>query len=96
MKTNLSEIGQIEITVSDVGKVLPFYRDILGLEFLFSSDPSLVFLAAGSVKIMISTTQGAGSVSANSILYFKTQDIEAVRTAKSPLLRRIAFCCWAW
>jgi predicted enzyme related to lactoylglutathione lyase len=77
----LSEIGQIAITVSDVGTALPFYRDVLGLTFLFSPAPTLAFLAAGSVRIMLSTPQGAGTVGANSILYFKVTDIVATHAA---------------
>jgi predicted enzyme related to lactoylglutathione lyase len=73
----LSEIRQIGVTVSDVGVALPFYRDILGLTFLFSPAPTLAFLAAGSVRIMLSTPQGAGTVGHNSILYFKVVDIAA-------------------
>lgn len=76
MSDRLSEIGQIAITVSDVSIALPFYRDVLGLQFLFSPAPTLAFLAAGSVRIMLSTPQGAGVVGANSILYFKVSDIE--------------------
>src|SRR5262245_24229400 len=41
----LSEIGQIAVTVADVAKALPFYRDVLGLKFLFSPGPNLAFLA---------------------------------------------------
>ena len=81
MKIELSEIGQVAITVNDVTKVLPFYRDILGLRFLFSAGPNLAFLAAGPVRIMITTPQGAGKAGANSILYFKVNDIEATHTA---------------
>src|SRR3982751_3537890 len=73
----VSEIGQIAITVSDVAKATVFYRDVLGLKFLFSPGPNLAFLAAGSVRIMLSTPQGAGKVGHNSILYFKTTDIVA-------------------
>jgi predicted enzyme related to lactoylglutathione lyase len=76
MDVKISEIGQIAITVSDVEIALEFYRDILGLTFLFSPAPTLAFLAAGSLRIMLSTPQGAGTVGANSTLYFKTQDIE--------------------
>lgn len=75
------EIGQIAVTVSDVTKALPFYRDVLGLKFLFSPSPDLAFLAAGPVRIMLSTPQGAGSVGANSILYFKVTDIVAAHAA---------------
>lgn len=76
MPIQLSEIGQIAITVSDVPKALVFYRDALGLRFLFSPAPTLAFLAAGPVRIMLSTPQGAGAVGANSILFFKVQGIE--------------------
>ncbi|EGM76834.1 lactoylglutathione lyase family protein [Rheinheimera sp. A13L] len=79
--THLSTISQIAITVSDVEKALAFYRDSLGLEFLFSAGPQLAFLNAGGVRLMLSTAQGAGAVGANSILYFKVSDIETVYTS---------------
>jgi predicted enzyme related to lactoylglutathione lyase len=81
METRISEIGQIAITVADVGKALPFYRDALGLTFLFSPAPTLAFLAAGSVRIMLTTPQGAGAVGGNSILYFKVAGIDAAYDA---------------
>jgi predicted enzyme related to lactoylglutathione lyase len=74
----LSEIGQIAITVGDVAKALEFYRDALGLKFLFSAGPNLAFLAAGPVRIMLTLPQGAGKVGSNSILYFRVEDIEVV------------------
>ena len=77
MDVKISEIGQIAITVSDVETALGFYRDILGLTFLFSPAPTLAFLAAGNVRIMLSTPQGAGAVGANSTLYFKVLDLQA-------------------
>ena len=73
----LSDIRQIAITVSDVDAVLPFYRDVLGLKFLFRPDANLAFLEAGSVRIMLSTPQGAGAVGQNSVLYFTVSDIES-------------------
>ncbi|MBW8367882.1 MAG: VOC family protein [Arenimonas sp.] len=78
MQEKVSDIGQIAITVSDVGKALGFYRDCLGLDFLFSPSPTLAFVQAGAVRLMLSTPQGAGTVGGNSILYFKVSDIEAV------------------
>jgi predicted enzyme related to lactoylglutathione lyase len=77
----LSEIRQIAITVSDVSTALPFYRDVLGLAFLFSPAPNLAFLEAGNVRIMLSTPQGAGTVGHNSILYFTVTDIAATHAA---------------
>lgn len=73
----LSTIRQIAVTVSDVGSALAFYRDVLGLRFLFSAGPDLAFLDAGGVRIMLSTPQGHGSPGANSVLFFLVADAVA-------------------
>lgn len=77
MGSEITEIGQLAITVSDVEDALGFYRDILGLEFLFSPSEELAFLQCGTTRIMLSTPQGAGEAGKNSIPYFKTMGIEA-------------------
>lgn len=77
----VSEIGQIAITVSDVAKAKHFYGPVLGLQPLFDAGPNLSFLAAGDVRVMLTTPQGAGEIGRNSILYFRTQDIEATYAA---------------
>jgi predicted enzyme related to lactoylglutathione lyase len=83
MNTNhkLSAIHQIAITISNVSQALPFYRDVLGLDFLFSPSPNLAFLNAGDIRIMLTTPQGAGAVGQNSILYFTARDIAATHAA---------------
>ena len=81
MQPVVGAIGQVAITVSNVEKALAFYREILGLGFLFSAGPNLAFLTDGSLRIMLTTPQGAGAVGANSILYFKVADIEATHAA---------------
>ena len=75
--TTVSGIRQIAVTVSDVEQALGFYRDVLGLEFLFAPSADLAFVQAGDIRIMLSTPQGAGAVGANSILYFSVTAIEA-------------------
>lgn len=77
----LSRIRQIAITVGNVDLALGFYRDVLGLPFLFRAGPELAFLDAGGVRLMLSTPQGAGAVGANSILYFSVTDIEGTHAA---------------
>ena len=81
MEPRLSGIRQIAITVSDVEAALAFYRDVLGLAFLFQPGPTLAFLQAGEVRLMLTTPQGAGTVGANSILYFSVDDIVAMQAA---------------
>lgn len=53
MTGKIESVGQIAITVSDVNQALVFYRDQLGLAFLFSPSSTLAFLSAGSVRIML-------------------------------------------
>ena len=77
----LSTIRQVAITVSDVEIGVAFYHAILGLNLLFRAGPNLAFLDADGVRIMLTTPQGAGTVGANSILYFSVSDIIAVHNA---------------
>ena len=77
----LSEIGQIAVIVADVARATLFYRDVLGLKFLFPAGPTMAFLAAGPVRIMLTTPQGAGEAGKNSILYFKVADLKAAHAA---------------
>ena len=81
IEPKVSEIRQIAVTVSNIEDALRFYRDILGLTFLFSAGPDLAFLDAGGVRLMLTTPQGHGSVGANSVLYFKVSDIENTHSA---------------
>ena len=71
-------LRQVAVTVSDVDAALGFYRDILGLEFLFRAGPGLAFLDAGGVRVMLSTPQGAGEPGRNSVLYFHVRDVVQV------------------
>lgn len=80
-KPIVSEIRQIAITVSSIDAALHFYRDVLGLTFLFSAGAGLAFLDAGGIRLMLTTPRGAGAVGANSTLYFKVTDIEATHSA---------------
>ncbi|MBC3766149.1 VOC family protein [Neptunicella marina] len=76
MTAQIIGLGQLAITVSDVNTALEFYRDILGLTFLFTPADNLAFLQSGSTRIMLSTPQGAGEVGKNSVIYFNTTDVQ--------------------
>jgi methylmalonyl-CoA/ethylmalonyl-CoA epimerase len=82
----LSAIGQIAVTVHDVGRALEFYRDTLGLRFLFQV-PNLAFLDCGGIRLMLTPAENGPEGKPrwfSSILYFKVDDIEsATETLKS-------------
>ena len=71
----LSEIGQIALTVTDVAAAKAFYRDVLGLKFLFDAGPKLAFLAAGPVRLMLTSDGDQGHAGKASVLYFRTPDL---------------------
>jgi predicted enzyme related to lactoylglutathione lyase len=81
MSSALSQIGQIAITVSDVAQATAFYRDVLGLKFLFAAGPNLAFFDAAGVRLMLTTPQGHGEPGKNSVLYFKVADLTATHAA---------------
>ena len=76
-ETSVGDIGQVAITVSDVAAAKAFYSEVLGLRFLFDAGPNLAFVAAGAVRIMLTTPQGHGAVGHNSVLYFRVHDVAA-------------------
>ena len=75
----LSTIGQIAITVTDVDRALAFYRDTLGMRFLFQV-PNMAFFDCDGVRLMISASENPGETY-SSVVYFKVPDIhQAFRT----------------
>ena len=54
---NLNTIGQIAISVSDIDRATEFYRDVLGLKFLFSAPPSMSFFDCDGVRLMLTVPE---------------------------------------
>lgn len=72
----LSQLGQISLTVSELARSVPFYRDVLGLYLLFEAPPKMAFFDLDGVRLMMTEPEDGRPI-ANSVLYFKTDDIEA-------------------
>ena len=70
----LSRIGQIAITVEDLERAVRFYRDTLGLPFLFQV-PKLAFFDCAGVRLMLGLAEKPGKLH-NSILYYRVDDIQ--------------------
>ena len=70
-------IGQIEVLVRDIERATSFYRDVLGLEHLFSAPPGLSFFRCGEVRIMLARPEGAAEPVPASILYYAVDDVKA-------------------
>ena len=72
----LDRIGQIAIRVADIGRAVRFYRDTLGMRFLFEV-PNLAFFDCGGVRLMLSTAESAEFDHPGSVIYYKVNDIDA-------------------
>ena len=70
-------LGQVALTVADVGRSTTFYRDAVGLPFLFAAGPTLAFLDLGGVRLMLSTPEGDFTPGGSTVLYIKVPDIDA-------------------
>ena len=78
--TGLSRIHQISMRVHDVDRAVRFYRDALGVPFLFAAPPRLAFFDCGGVRLMLSTPE-PGFDHPGSVLYFAVDDIRAAHLA---------------
>ena len=72
--TRLTEVGQIALTVSDVRRATAFYRDVLGLPFLFAAG-KMAFLQCGALRLMLTEPEAVGPVG-GTVVYFRVEDIE--------------------
>ncbi len=76
----LSRLGQISMRAKDLDRAVRFYRDTLGLRFLFDAPPALAFFDCDGVRLMLNTPEGAFD-HPGSVLYFAVHDIQAVHGA---------------
>lgn len=78
--TRLSTIGQIAMPVKDLARAVAFYRDRLGMRFLFQAPPALAFFDCGGVRLMLDVPEDKEFARHGSVLYFKVPDIDAAYT----------------
>lgn len=72
----LGRIGQIAIPVSDIERAVRFYRDTLGMRFLFQAPPDLAFFDLDGVRLMLDGPARARAGN-SSVIYFKVPDLQA-------------------
>lgn len=84
----LTRLGQIAVTARDLDRATAFYRDTLGLPFLFRA-PNLAFFDCAGVRLMLGIPEGAAFDHPGSILYFTVGDLDAAYAALAA--RGVAF-----
>jgi methylmalonyl-CoA/ethylmalonyl-CoA epimerase len=76
----ITGVGQVAINVRDVQRAVEFYRDVLGLTFLFQI-PNAAFFDCGGLRLMLGTPEKPEFDHPASILYYKVPDIHAAHAS---------------
>jgi len=74
----LSRIGQIFVNVHDLDRAIAFYRDTLGMTYLFQAPPKMAFFDCGGIRLMLGVPDRPDLDHPASIIYYKVDDIERV------------------
>ncbi|HLZ13289.1 MAG TPA: VOC family protein [Candidatus Acidoferrum sp.] len=72
----IAGILQIAIPVRDIARATAFYRDALGLRFLFAA-PNMAFFDCAGVRLYLDANGAYQSAGPNQFIYFRTADIHA-------------------
>jgi methylmalonyl-CoA/ethylmalonyl-CoA epimerase len=72
----IEAVGQVHVNCRDLERATAFYRDVLGLRFLFAI-PGSAFFDAGNLRLMVGVAEGLESDHPASVLYYRVPDIHA-------------------
>jgi len=70
-----AKIGQLLIPVDDFDKGVAFYKEVLGLPFLFAAPPQMAFFSCGNVRLLVGVVPSGQKAQRGSAIYFQVADI---------------------
>ena len=76
-----AKIAQLLIPVENFEQGVAFYRDVLGIPFLFAAPPQMAFFDCGGVRLLVGAMPEGQKAQRGSAIYFQVPDIHAVHTA---------------
>jgi catechol 2,3-dioxygenase-like lactoylglutathione lyase family enzyme len=71
----LGRIGQIALTVRDIDRSIAFWRDTVGLKFLFQA-PNVAFFDVAGVRLMLGSGESPEVKPAGTVLYFEVGELD--------------------
>jgi methylmalonyl-CoA/ethylmalonyl-CoA epimerase len=83
----LRQVGQILVPVTDLDRAVAFYRDQLGMRFLFQY-PGMSFFDLGQVRLLLGVPE-AGLRLGPVTIYYRVEDLDAAVAALEA--RRVSF-----
>jgi len=81
---SLNAIGQIHITVEDIDRTVAFYRDVLGMRFLFQvPGQAMAFFDCGGVRLYFGKAERP-EFRSSPLIYYRVEDLQgAVATLRA-------------
>lgn len=89
MDRSRASVGQSMVPVPDVAHAVQYYRDVLGLPFLFAAPPQTAFFQCGDVRLLVGVPESAEHQQRGGTVGFRVRDIQAVHATLSA--RGVAF-----
>jgi len=71
------KLVQVALTVRDLKRTIPFYRDTLGLTFMFETN-GMAFFDMGGQRLLVGESRNKGEPIGGSVIYFDAPDIDAL------------------
>ncbi|MET3726484.1 catechol 2,3-dioxygenase-like lactoylglutathione lyase family enzyme [Fictibacillus halophilus] len=84
IQTNvIQKVGQVAVPVLDIKRSIHFYKDVLGLQLLFSTD-NMAFFDCNGLRILLTLPEKEEFAGASSVIYFHVGNItEAYKELKN-------------
>jgi methylmalonyl-CoA/ethylmalonyl-CoA epimerase len=78
MNLENAKVAQFMLPVDDFDKGVAFYRDVLGLPFLFAAPPQMAFFNCGGVRLLVGVLPLGHVPQRGSAIYFQVSDIQNI------------------
>ncbi|MFJ7887012.1 VOC family protein [Lysinibacillus xylanilyticus] len=89
METNvIQKIGQIGVSIKNVENAIEFYKEVLGLPLLFSTESMALFECNGQ-RLLLSLPEKDEFANSSSVIYFQVADIN--KTFEELLEKGVSF-----
>jgi len=70
----VGRIGQVAVMVAELPRAVVFYRDVLGMRFLFEV-PGMAFFDVGGIRLMLGVPEKEEFSHSSSIIYYDVADL---------------------
>lgn len=76
-KMSITEIGQIALEVENIDRATEFYKEQLGMEFLFTVPNQFSFFNCNGIRLLLGLPENGEKRPENNLVYFRVDDIES-------------------